>query len=104
MLHRKLSKWIYTVSNNCIKFPRTFFFFYKILLFPSERESAYHSKLSPEIHGTSILMEIFPKRNNKSWNVVIKMNIGNHPIQPSLILLARIWRPGGFNICPRLHG
>lgn len=26
MLHRKLSKWIYTVSNNCIKFPRTFFF------------------------------------------------------------------------------
>lgn len=72
------------------------------VLFPLETESAYYSKLSPEIHSISILMKIFHKRNPRSWNVVIRMNLGNHLIQPSLILWARKLRPRGIQYSPKI--
>lgn len=94
MLDRKLSKWIYMISNNsALSLPGTRLVVI-FVLFPSERESVHPSKLSPEIHDTSILTEIFHKRNPKSWNVVIKMNLGNHLIQPSLILWGGNEDPG----------
>lgn len=67
MLYRKLSKWTCTAPNNSISsFQGTFWVMF--VLVSLEVESAYHSKLSPEIHGTSILMERFHTRNHKSWN------------------------------------
>lgn len=94
MLHGKLSKWICMVSNNSALSLQETFLVIIFVSFPSEIESVYHSKLSPEIHDTSILTEIFHKRNPKSWNVVIRTNFRNHLIQPSLILWAGNEDPG----------
>lgn len=84
MLHIKPSKWIYIVSNNNTKVSKGYFG-YNICPIPF-RIVRLSPKLSPETHVISILTDISHKRNHMSWNVVMRMNIGNHLIQPFLIL------------------
>lgn len=89
-------------SNNGIKFPNNLFLGMIFVLFPLEIESPHYSKLSPEIHGNSILMERFHTRNHKSWDVVVRRNLGNHLIQTSLILWARKLRPREIQHLPKI--
>lgn len=104
MLHGKLSKWIYMVSNNSALSLQGTFLVIIFVPFPLEKESAYHSKLSPEIYDTSILTEIFHKRKPKSCNVVIRTNLENHLIQHSLIyFMGREMETQGIHISPRSH-